>query len=472
MAYQPYQRLSAVDATFLEIEDAHVHMHVGAVGIFEAAPLRTEGGAIDIERIRRFTESALDVTPRFRQKLAWIPVLAHPVWADDEHFNINYHIRHTALPPPGDVRRLKRLAGRIFSQKLDRGKPMWEMWVVDGLLGDRFGLVLKAHHCMVDGIAGVDLLAALLRLEPDASEQPEKPHWIPQPHPSPARLLGDEIWRRASLPFTILGRVPEAIAHPVDTIDSVRESVAAVAETLQAGLRPTTPTPLNPEIGPYRRFDWTQTEIARVKEIRKRLTGTLNDVVLSTVAGAVRGFLARRGFQVTRDTVFRVMVPVSIRGGDERGVPGNRVVNFLAPLPLDVADPRARLERTHEITGALKESRLVKGAEVIEEIGDHTFTSLVVEFVRLAASQRSYNLVVTNVPGPPRPVYLLGAKLTEIYPLVPLFTQQALGIALFSYDGKLFWGFNADWDALPDLHDFAESIDAEIEALYEAAASH
>lgn len=471
MAYQPYERLSAVDATFLEIEDAHVHMHVGAVGVFEAAPLRREDGAIDIERIRRFTESALDQTPRFRQKLAWIPVLGHPVWADDARFNLNYHVRHTALPPPGDVRQLKRLAGRIFSQKLDRGKPMWEMWVVDGLQGDRFGLVLKAHHCMVDGIAGVDLLAALLRLDPEATEQPDAPRWIPQPQPSSARLLGDELWRRASLPFTLLGRAPQAIAHPVETIDSVRESVAAVAETIQAGLRPTTATPLNPEIGPYRRFDWTQTEIARVKEIRKHLGGTLNDVVLSTVAGAVRGFLARRGMRVSRDTVFRVMVPVSIRTGDERGVPGNRVVNFLARLPVDESDPRARLERTHETTETLKGSRLVRGAEVIEEIGDHTFTSLVVEFVRLAANQRSFNLVVTNVPGPPRPVYLLGAKLTEIYPLVPLFTNQGLGIALFSYDGKLFWGFNADWDALPDLHDFADSIDAEFEALYEAAAN-
>ena len=468
MGYQRYERLSAVDATFLAIEDENVHMHVGAVAIFESGPLRASDGRIDIDRIRRFVEVSLHDIPRFRQKLTWIPLLGHPVWVDDPRFNIHYHVRHSALPHPGDVRQLKRLAGRILSQKLDRGKPLWEMWLVEGLEGDRLGLIVKAHHCMVDGIAGVDLLAALLRLEPDAAQPPEKP-WLPQPGPGAERLLGDEIWRRASLPFSLLRRAPTAVARPAEAFASVRDGVLALAETIGAGLAPTTATPLNPDIGPYRRFDWAETEISRVKDIRKHLGGTLNDVVLATVAGAVRRFLELRGMRVDRDTVFRVMVPVSIRARDQRGVPGNRVVNFLARLPVDEVDPRRRLARTIETTARLKDSRLVRGAEIIEEIGDRTFTAVVVEFVRLAANTRAYNLVVTNVPGPARPLYLLGARMTEIYPLVPLFTGQGIGIALFSYDGWLRWGFNADWDAIPDLHAFVEAIDGEFERLVAAA---
>jgi WS/DGAT/MGAT family acyltransferase len=226
---------------------------------------------------------------------------------------------------------------------------------------------------------------------------------------------------------------------------------------------------LNPEIGPYRRFDWTRTSIEEVSEIRKHLGGTLNDVVLTTVAGAVGRFLVRRGMHVDEDTRFRVMVPVSIRQRSEQGVPGNRVVNFLAQIPVHEVDPVRRLEATRESLGALKRSRLVKGAEILEELGDHTFTGLIVGFVQLGASQRAYNMVVTNVPGPPRPLYLLESRMTDIYPVVPLFRGQGLGIALFSYAGDLCWGLNACWDALPDLHDLIEDLGESFAELRDAA---
>ncbi|MDJ0869552.1 MAG: wax ester/triacylglycerol synthase family O-acyltransferase [Myxococcota bacterium] len=468
MAYDHYDRLSAVDAVFLEIEDANIHMHVGAVALFERQPLETPDGRLDIERLRTFLERSLPQSPRLRQRIVEVPVVGHPVWVDDPRFNLHYHFRHAALPPPGDARQLKRLAGRIVSQKLDRGKPLWELWIVEGLEDGRIALVLKAHHCMVDGIAGVDLLAALLRLSPEA-EMPEPHAWVPRPEPDGARLLADEVGRRAALPLEMLRAAPRRLSEPGQLVDDVRESLSALGETIGAGLAPTTPTPLNPDIGPYRRFDWTLTELAEVAEVRKHLGGTLNDVVLATVSGAVGRFLAQRGERPDRDTVFRVMVPVSIRKRDEHGVPGNRVVNFLARLPVDERNPRKRLERTIEVTSKLKRSRLVHGAEILEELSDRTFTSLVVEFVRLAANQRAYNMVVTNVPGPPRPVYLLGARMTEIYPVVPLFSNQGLGIALFSYDGRLCWGLDADWDALPDLHDFTLAIDEEFAALREAA---
>ncbi len=468
MGFSHYERLSATDAAFLAFEDHDVHMHVGAVALFEAGPLRREGGALDIDRIRAFTESALHDSPRFRQKLAWIPAFEHPVWVDDARFNAIYHIRHTALPPPGDLRQLKRLAGRILSQKLDRGKAMWEMWVVEGLADDRFALIVKAHHCMVDGIAGVDLLAALLRLDPEAPMLEER-NWIPRPAPESRQLFADEVRRRASLPAAILRRLPGALPHPRETFDSLRESVLALVETVTAGLAPTAATPLNPDLGPYRRFDWAETPLDRVAEVRKHLGGTLNDVVLATVAGAVGRFLRRRGMRTTRESVFRAMVPVSIRRRSERGVPGNRVVNFLARLPVHETDPRRRLAETEEVTRQLKRSRLVRGAETLEEMSDHTFSRIIVDFVQLAASTRAFNMVVTNIPGPPRPVYLLGARMTEIFPVVPLFLNQGLGIALFSYDGRLCWGINADWDALPDLHDFAEAIEDEFDQLHQEA---
>lgn len=468
MAYEHHDRLSAIDSVFLEIEDANIHMHVGAVALFEREPLETSEGRLDIERLRTFVERSMPQSPRFRQRILEVPLIGHPVWVDDPRFNLVYHFRHTALPPPGNMRQLKRLVGRIMSQKLDRGKPLWELWIVEGIEDGRFAMIVKAHHCMVDGIAGVDLLAALLRLSPDV-EIPEPHTWIPRPEPGTARLLAGEIGRRAAFPFEMLRETQDRLTRPGELLQDVREVVGAVGETIAAGLEPTTPTPLNPEIGPYRRFDWMQTDIAEVTEIRKHLTGTLNDVVLATVAGAVGRFLEQRGEVLDPDTVFRAMVPVSIRKQDQHGLPGNRVVNFLARLPVDERDPRKRLERTIETMHALKHSRLVDGAEILEELSDRTFTSLIVEFVRLAANQRAYNIVITNVPGPPRPVYLLESRMTEIYPVVPLFSNQGLGIALFSYDGRLCWGFHSDWDALPDLHDFVLAVGEEFARLREAA---
>lgn len=465
MPYTYYERLTAVDATFLEIEDHDIHMHVGAVAIFEGETLRTSDGAIDIERIRHYVDGALHDSPRCRQKLAYIPLLGHPVWVDDERFNLRYHVRHTALPPPGDERQLKRLAARVMSQKLERNKPMWEMWVVEGLQGGRFALVVKAHHCMVDGIAGIDLLAAILRLEPETATTKASRAWVMRARPSGTRLLADEVARRAAWPLSAALAAPQALVRPGRCAKSIRDSVGAVVETIAAGLAPTSATPFNTDIGPYRRFDWTETEIADTKIIRDRFGGKLNDVVLSVAAGAVRNFLLQRGMRVSDTTVFRAMVPVSIRQVNQRGEPGNRVVNYLARLPIHIEDPVERLQATIDVTSKLKNSRVVQGAEAIEELSDHTFPSVVVQFVRLAGKAQAYNLVITNVPGPPVPIYFVGAKMTAIYPLVPLFNRQGLGIALFSYAGRLRWGFHADWEAMPDLHDFVAAIDDQFELL-------
>ena len=469
MAYSHYERLSALDSTFLDIEDHNVHMHVGAVGIFDGRPLLTADGGLDIERVVALAETQLQRTPRFRQKLQRIPLFNHPVWVDDDRFNLQYHVRHTSLPRPGDVRQLKRLAGRIMSQQLDRGKPLWEMWFVDGLENDKVAVITKAHHAMVDGVSGVDLLASIMVFDPKV--QPGKPkRWIPRPAPSASQLLLGELQRRATLPLALALAGQEVVSRPRRTVSIVRDAIEGLGQAIAAGLRPASPTPLNPDIGPHRRFDWTHFDLNAVKKVKNHLGGTINDVVLATVAGALRRFLKGRGLEV-KNLDLRSMVPVSVRTETQRGALGNRVSFLVAQLPVDERDPRARMKRVIETTQKLKHSKQVFGAEVLEEISDWTFTSLFVEFARMAAVARSYNLVVTNVPGPPAPVYMLGGRMEEIYPLVPLFTNQALGIALFSYSGGLYWGFNADWDALPDLHDLVEAVDVEFKALCDAAAA-
>lgn len=459
MGFSHYDRLSALDATFLELEDANVHMHVAAVALFR--------GGLDMERIRAAVESALPETPRFRQKLARIPVFAHPVWVDDPRFNLTYHLRHTALPRPGPVRQLKRLAGRILSQKLDRGKPLWEMWCVEGVEEDRFAIIAKAHHCMVDGISGLDLLARMMRLDPDPTVEPPQ-RWIPRKSPGEAKLVADEVRRRVSFPLELARDAATSLRRPRELAQRVRENALSFQEMLAAGLRPTSDTPLNVPIGPYRRFDWTRHDLATLREIRSRLGGTLNDVALATAAGALGRFLQRRGLDPARLS-FRAQVPVSTRAGHDRGA-GNQVVMLLADLPVGETDPVARLERVRETMGRLKGSRQRAGVQFLEELSDHTAPALWIDFARLATRQRAFNVVITNIPGPPRPAYLLGARMEAIYPLVPLAANQALGMALFSYDGGLHWGLHADWDALPDLHDVVTLLDEELERLAKRAA--
>ncbi len=440
-------------------------MHVGSVGIFEGGPLLRADGGLDMERIRTFVAPALRRSQRFRQRLESVPVFGRRVWVDDHRFNPDYHLRHTALPEPGDARMLKRLAARILSQKLDRSKPLWEIWFVEGLEDGRFAVISKIHHCMVDGISGVDLLAALMGFEPEVELSAEDSGvWLPRPVPGRARLLADEVRHRAELAGSLLRAGRDALRHPGEALGSAGGSLGSVRDAVFGGLGSASPTPLNEPIGPYRRFDWTRFDLAPVKEIKNKLGGTLNDVVLAVVAGAMRSFLQQRGLRPAA-LDFRTLLPVSVRRSAERGRLGNRVAFMVARLPLDEADPRRRLERVIRTTGELKRSGQVRGGELVEWVSDWTLARLMPFFMRLAARQRAYNMVVTNVPGPPRPTYLLGARMLDVYPLVPLFSNQALGIALFSYADGLYWGLNADWDAVPDLHDAVEALQVEFETL-------
>ncbi len=464
-----YARLSVVDRSFLDLESSCYPQHIAATLVFESGPLRRPDGGIDADRIREYVASRLYRIPRYRQKLAWIPVEGHPVWVDDDSFNVHYHVRHTSLPAPGDERQLKRLAGRIMSQQLDRGKPLWEMWIVEGLDDDRFALITKTHHCVIDGIAGVDLMTVLLSPSPEEEGEPP-PRWIPEPPPGALELLGSEAVRRALTPLAAARGLLRALGDPAGAASEAREQVAALGEALSAGLRSASETPLNREPGPHRRFDWTSFDLAPVKELKNKLGGTVNDVVLATVTGAVGRFLEQRGVPpgAQRRLDLRAMVPVSVRPATERGTVGNKIALWAVALPIGESDPRHRLSAVREVTERLKESRQALGASVLAAVSEWTVPTLLTLATRMAYRFRAANLVVTNVPGPQLPLYLLGARMLASYPMLNLLMNHSLGIALFSYDGRLHWGVMADWDLVPDLHDFVGHIEASFRELAEA----
>jgi WS/DGAT/MGAT family acyltransferase len=458
-----YERLSALDAMFLGIEDDNCHMHVAATMVFDGAPLRDASGRLDMERIRTYLQARLHLVPRYRQRLAWIPYQRHPVWVDDGRFNIFYHVRHSALPAPGSERQLKRLIGRILSQKLDLSKPLWEMWVIEGLDGGRVAMVAKGHHAMVDGISGMGILTALLSASSDPAFDAGPP-WSPRPQPSHARLLADEAWRRGSAVAETAATVVRSALRPWRALGSLAETVRGMTEVVGAGATNASFTPLNPPLGPHRRYDWVRFDLDAVKAVKRALGGTVNDVVLATVTGAVRRFLLTRA--VLPDGLdFRALVPVSLHASDERGTVGNRVANLIARLPIGGSDLETRYLRVLDHMEALKRSQQVHGGELLEALADRFAPSVLASIVRYAMNGLTYNLVVTNVPGPQMPLYLLGAPLREFYPTVPLFRNQGLGIALFSYAGGLYWGLNADWDGLPDVHEFTAALTGEFDDL-------
>jgi diacylglycerol O-acyltransferase len=465
-----YERLTALDRFFVDIESYNTHMHVAAVMLFESAPLANADGGLDVERIRNYIASRLHLIPRYRQKLAHVPLTGQPVWVDDERLNLHYHVRHAALPKPGDLRQLKRLAARIMSQKLDRGKPLWEVWFVEGLEDGSCAMISKTHHCMIDGVSGIDLMTVLLNIEPDPSVH-DVPAWSPRPPPGAVRLLGDEVLRRATQPLDVVRAASGVLGDPSGACEKLGEAMTGLQQTLGAGFGGASSTPLNRSIGGHRRFDWLALDLGEVKAVKHALGGTVNDVVLATVAGAVARFLEFRGISAKqqRELDFRVFCPVSVRDPSERGTLGNRISGMIASLPIGDADARTRLSLVRETTEQVKSSRQAMGAEVLAAVSEWTLPTLLTLAARLATRSRAYNMVVTNVPGPQIPLYLLGSRMIAPFPLVPLFNNQALGIALFSYDGRLCWGFNADWDLIPDLHDFVKAVRASFDELCRAA---
>lgn len=452
-----YTPLTALDRSFLSAESDVAPMHIAATQIFQAAPLKGKNGGLDIERIRAYVESRLHRIPRYRQRLAWTPLEGKPIWVDDDRFNLHYHVRHTRLPRPGSERVLKRVAGRILSQQLDRGKPLWEMWVIEGLENDRFAIITKTHHCMIDGLSGVDLLAVLLTEHPTSEIEPP-PVWRPRPAPGTLDLVRESVWRRGAGVLGTAQNLWDLAWDQNGARDAFGERLGATMRMLGGGASRASSTPLNEPIGPHRRVDWLPMDLGAVRVVSKHLGASVNDVVLAVVSGAVRRFLERHRHVRVDGLEFRVMTPVSMRSADQRGTLGNQVSAWVVPLPLDERDPRRTVERIRETTEELKRSRSALGAEVLTRVSEWTGPTLLSLGTRLMSWARPFNLVVTNVPGPRVRLYLLGAPMLEAHPMVPLLGNLSLGIALFSYGSRLSWGLSADWDRVPDLHEFVNAL--------------
>jgi diacylglycerol O-acyltransferase / wax synthase len=451
-----FERLSSLDSLFLELEDRTAHMHVGAVVVFE-------GAAPPYPDLLRLVESRLDRVPRYRQRVQFVPFKqGRPVWVDESQFDLEYHVRHTALPAPGGDAELKKLAGRLFSQALDRDKPLWEMWLVEGLDNDRFAVISKTHHCMLDGISGVDLATVVMDTEPSSEPPPAPSEWTPRPAPKPSELLSQSLLEQITSPFQV-------VRDALNSNNAARKLLREIAGGFKplwglAGMGLAPASPLNRPIGPHRRFETLDLPLPEVRKIKRATRATVNDVLLTIVAGAVRQWLSARG--EPPGTELRVLVPVSMRGAHDRKTFGNQISAVFCPLPVTEANPLERLRKVREAMKGIKETGQAVGAAALASLGDFAPPTLMAQAARLQAVTRFFNLLVTNVPGPQFPLYLLGRKLRACYPQVPLAAYQSLGIALLSYHGKVCVGMLGDLEVrdLPSLADALRTSLAELSA--------
>jgi diacylglycerol O-acyltransferase len=458
-------RLTALDSTFLHLEDhSSAHMHVASVMVFE-------GAAPTLQELVEHILGRLHLVPRYRQRLAYVPFdQGRPVWADDPHFNPYYHIRHTALPKPADDEALKRLAGRLFSQRLDRSKPLWEIWLVQSMSKGRFALIAKTHHALVDGISGVDITTVLFDTAPEPAPTGNAGQsWSAKPLPGRAKLLGEALIERSTVPAEMARGARALLRAPRRAVSQLKDGLASVGATTLAGISaPAPPSPFNVDIGPHRRYTFVDADLATLKAIKDSLGGTLNDAVLASVSLALGRYL--RGHDHDTDgLVLKAMVPVSVRSKEQRGALGNQVAAMWAPLPVGVENPAECLHKISAAMEDLKKGGQAVGAQVLTNLAGFAPPTILSQAARLQARQPFFNLVVTNVPGPQFPLYLLGRRLQVLYPVVPLAQRQALGIAVMSYDGHLGFGLLGDYDALPDLDQIALDLRWAIAALARAA---
>lgn len=437
-------------------------MHVASTTIFEGPPP-------EHDEFRDHIASRLHLVPRFRQKLRFVPFAqGRPVWVDDPHLNLEYHVRRTALPPPGSEEQLRNLAARIFSQQLDRSKPLWEIWLAEGLEGDRFAVISKSHHALVDGVSGVDITTVLYDAAPEPTGPPPVgPEWLPRPEPSSGKLLADALLERATSPAEIVRGVRAILRGPRRIASQLREGASATGKFVGAGLSAPR-TPLNVEIGPHRRFEFVTADLAEFKRIKNELGGTVNDVVLAAVTGALGRYMRARGFE-TEELELRAMVPVSVRADEEHGALGNRVAAIMAPLPVWCDNPAEVLHLINERMGDLKGSGQAVGAEILTGLTDFAPPTIASQAARLQWAQRFFNLVVTNIPGPQFPLYVLGREMKALYPMVPLAQRQAVCVGIMSYSGQINFGLIGDYDAMADLDSLALDLEAAIDDLSAAA---
>jgi len=459
-------RLNPLDALFVDAEDQdpHTSMAIASIAVFE-------GPCPSHEELLAYLAGRLPLVPRYRQKLRTVPFrLGRPVWVDDPNFDLRYHVRRTALPAPGGDQQLAELMARVMSQRLDRDHPLWEYWVAEGLAGDRWALISKLHHCMVDGVSGTDLYRVILDFSPEPSP-PAADHWAVGAEPSSLQMAAQAAVDMVVLPVRETLAVGRATTDPGSALRQAAGAARAFAK-LAPALWPATGSSLSGQIGRQRRYTWARASLGDVKKIKRKLGGTVNDVVLAAISGGFRALLLARGEQPEPHMV-RSLVPVSVRAPGEEDIYENRVSALLADLPVHVADPVERLEAVRAQLQALKTADEAKAGEALIALGRFTPFPFLSWWIRLAFGlpQREIVTVTTNVPGPQQPLYGLGRRLVEIIPYVPIASTVRTGIVIFTYCGAVTFGITGDFAASPDLDVLAHGIEDGLAELL-AAAKH
>ena len=453
-------RLGAIDAAFYYLDGETTPMHVGSVSLME-------GPAPSDADLSGLLAAKLPGVPRYRQRVRTVPFgLGRPLWVDDEDFRMAHHVRRVALPAPGGSEQLRDLVSRVMEQRLDLARPLWEVWLVDGLEDGRWAIIAKVHHCMVDGIAGTDLLSLIFDPSPEvALEEPAA--WQPTPQPTTVSLIAE----------SMRGTVGDAAGHTVRQLGALRHvgpprewlrrTDVVRASVFDAARRATAPTArgLNGPLGPHRRWAWTAGELATVKRVRRHLGGSINDVVLAAITAGLRDLLAGRD-QLTDRLVVRTLVPVSVRQPSERGQAGNQIAAVLVDLPVGEVDPLVRLASVRRQMDDHKRLVLAVDARTMLSAGDMVAPTLLALGARATAlAQPVAQAVATNVPGPRRPLYALGRRMISLYAHVPIAMECRLAIGVYSYGDRMTFGINADFDGVPDVDVLADGIARGIEEL-------
>ena len=457
------ERLTSLDASFLYLETPAVHMHVAGVSVFDPR----DDGPLTYDDVQRVVTARLHLAPRLRQRVMQVPFgLARPLWVDDERFDLDFHLRRSAVPSPGGRFQLERSVGRVLSRPLDPGKPLWELYVFEGLAERRTAVLLKMHHALADGISGMTIASALFDLAPDAEiGAPPSTPWVPERSPSRDDLLRDAAQDLVLHPLEAIGR---AVSAPARTLGVLAETLSGVRDVVDMGAPPA--GPFDTDIGPARRFAMAEASFVRIREVKRALGGTVNDIVLTAVAGGLHDLLDRRG-EPTKGRTLRVMVPVSVRSKAEQGDVGNRVAPAFVDVPVGPMRARTRLQRVRRATAQLKGSTMALSADSIIGLGAYAPPALHAMAARLASRGRWFNLVVSNVPAPQVPLYLAGAPLVANYPAMPLGERSGLSVACTSLAGTMAFGLTADWDSVPDVEVLARGIETAVDELEKAAAA-
>ena len=467
-------RLSSLDTSFLHLEDATTPMHVGSVMVFDAPT-----GGFDYESLVTLISQRIAHVPRYRQRIKTVPGgLANPVWVDDTNFDMSYHVRRSALPRPGSDEQLEELVARIQPRPLDRTRPMWEVYLVEGLAQDRFAIITKTHHSLVDGISAVDIGNVLVDGNPVASEG-VLTTWRARPEPSGAELVVAALAEAARTPSQVVETIQHGVSDVTRAVGKVATVAGDVISTLaRVSARPAPASPLNAPVGRARRYVMIGTDLEDYRKVRTRLGRgsfadevTVNDVILATIAGAFRSWLLTRGESVYPGTTIRAMVPVSVHDGDDPPT-GAQVTACFVDLPVGEPGPSMRL---HQIAFSMRQqmeggSRRAVSADTLSGLGGFAPPTMHALGARLGGmvSRRLYNVVITNVPGPQTPLYAAGARMVSTYPVTPLGREQALSIGMTSYDGGVYYGLYADRDAMPDADVLGRGVVDALNELLEA----